>query len=54
MSIIQVKGTGKSLHAERTLFTGPTVPNEIKRMLKYLKKLDENVLRNLLKGWDVF
>ena len=49
MSIVQVKGTGRRL-AERNAFYGSSVPVEIKRMIKPLKKLDQSTFRSLLQG----
>ena len=53
MSIIQVKGTGRNL-AERSSFYGSSVPLEVKRSIKPLKKLDQQTFRSLLQGMVCF
>ena len=49
MSIVQVtQGSGHV--AERTLFVGPRIPDEIKRMTKHLKLLDKQTFRKILQS----
>ena len=50
MSIIHVTGTGGRVTADRTLFVGPSVPHEIKAMIKPLAKIDKQAFRKLLQG----
>ncbi|KAK2176733.1 hypothetical protein NP493_643g01023 [Ridgeia piscesae] len=54
MSIVHVVGGGaggaarSGPKAERTLFVGPRIPDELKRMIKHMKKLDKATLRKCL------
>jgi len=56
MSIVHVVGGGagggtrSGPKAERTLFVGPRIPDELKRMIKHMKKLDKATLRKCLQG----
>ena len=43
---VPVSGT----KAERMLFVGPRIPNEIKRMIKPIQKLDKPTVRKCLQG----
>ncbi|ESO93858.1 hypothetical protein LOTGIDRAFT_228614 [Lottia gigantea] len=49
MSIIQVKGSGKSVAPDRTPFFGVRVPKEIKSMIKPISKIEQDLFRKLLK-----
>ena len=51
MSIIQVTGgSGGGVPADRTLFIGPRIPQEVKTMGKHLDKIDKQTFRKLLQG----
>lgn len=56
MSIVHVVGGGtggggrRGTKAERSLFVGPRIPDEVKRMVKPVQKLDKTTLRKCLQG----
>ncbi|XP_064636184.1 COMM domain-containing protein 5-like [Lineus longissimus] len=49
MSFIHVTGAGAGgIGAERTLFFGPRIPQEVKLMVKHAKNIDKSIFRKLL------
>ena len=50
MSVVHIVGEGGSLSTERTSFVGQRIPNEIKVLPKYLKKIDKATFRKILQG----
>lgn len=48
MSIVKVVGTGRSVNAERALFVGPRIPQDIKSMTKRISQINKKTFRKIL------